>query len=146
MFELEHSFQFEAGHMLAHHDGKCRNPHGHSYKLTVVIRSNDLISKGPKKNMVIDFSDIEAVVDPMIEKFLDHKWINDTLNSDSTTVEFIAKWIFEYLLPHLPGLYAVTLQETADAKVTYYDVKFFETQRHERSGDAEKTKTFKKTN
>lgn len=119
MFELEKKFTFEAGHVLKHHDGKCSHPHGHSYMLLVHLRSENLIQSGSKKNMVIDFQDISAIVKPMIKEYFDHKWINDTLNTDSPTAEFIAKWIFDYLEPHLNGLYAVTLYETATSKVSY---------------------------
>jgi 6-pyruvoyltetrahydropterin/6-carboxytetrahydropterin synthase len=119
MFELEKTFHFEAGHVLSHHDGKCREPHGHSYVLTVHVRSPTLIPSGPKKNMVIDFQDINHIVRPLIKDSLDHKWLNDTLSSDSPTVEYIAKWIYDYLKPHLPGLYAISMYETATSKVTY---------------------------
>ena len=44
MFELEKSFTFEAGHSLAHHDGKCKEPHGHSYCLVVHVQSKKFIS------------------------------------------------------------------------------------------------------
>ena len=119
MFELEKIFRFEAGHVLANHDGKCREPHGHSYVLSVFIRSDSLIESGAKKNMVIDFLDINETVKPMVAEYLDHKWLNKTLNTDSPTVEFIAQWIFDHLEPVLPGLYAVSLYETASCKVYY---------------------------
>ncbi|MBA2727163.1 MAG: 6-carboxytetrahydropterin synthase QueD [Parachlamydiaceae bacterium] len=119
LFELEKSFRFEAGHVIVHHDGKCRNPHGHSYTLAVVLRSNTLIPSGPKANMVIDFNDLSNIVMPMIDQYLDHQWLNDTLESEAPTVEFIAKWIFEYLEPFLPSLYAITVFETHSSKVTY---------------------------
>jgi len=119
MFELEKTFNFEGGHVLTHHDGKCSCPHGHSYVLIVKIRGSNLTSSGPKKNMLIDFGEISKAVLPMIEKYFDHHWINDTLNTDSPTSEYIAKWIFDHLSPMLPGLYAITLQETEKSKVTY---------------------------
>lgn len=119
MYRIEKTFYFESGHVLVNHDGKCATPHGHSYILTVFIRSQGLVPDGPKKNMVIDFQDINAIVKPMIVEHLDHKWLNTSLNNDSPTAEFIAKWIFDYLKPKLPGLYAVSLNETATAKVYY---------------------------
>jgi 6-pyruvoyltetrahydropterin/6-carboxytetrahydropterin synthase len=119
MFELEKTFHFEAGHVLTHHDGKCKNPHGHSYVLTVHLQSEQLISSGPKTNMVIDFNDISTLVNSMIDQYFDHKWLNDTLQDDSATVEIIAKWIFDFLDPKLPGLCAISLCETADSRVTY---------------------------
>lgn len=119
MYELEKTFFFEAGHLLAHHDGKCSIPHGHSYVVSIKIRGNQLIQDGPKRSMLADFGDIAAVVNPMIENYLDHHWLNDSLQTDSPTAEFIATWVYNYLEPHLPGLYAVTLQETHSSKVTY---------------------------
>lgn len=119
MFELEKIFRFEAGHSLEHHDGICRGPHGHSYILTVILRSKELVEDGPKRNMVIDFSDLSSIVKPMIFEFLDHKWLNTSLETDSPTVEFIARWIFHYLHPKIQQLYAISLYETATSKVTY---------------------------
>jgi 6-pyruvoyltetrahydropterin/6-carboxytetrahydropterin synthase len=119
MFELEKKFYFEAGHVLKHHDGQCKNPHGHSYSMTVYIRSKHLIASGPKTNMVMDFSDISNVVKLMINEYLEHKWLNETLQTDSPTAEFIAKWIYDHLAPSLPGLYAVALEETATSRVIY---------------------------
>ena len=120
MFEVEKSFAFEAGHLLDHHDGKCRHPHGHSYVVKIKIRSNELIASGPKKNMVTDFATISSVVKPMIDQYFDHKWLNDTLDNNSPSAEFIAYWIFHYLAPLLPGLHAVTVHETNTASATYY--------------------------
>ena len=119
MFEIEKTFTFEAGHALHHHDGHCRQPHGHSYILTVHLQSPSLIGDGPKRNMVIDFADISAVVSPMVDTYFDHRWLNDTLETDSPTVEFMSSWIFAYLKPFLPLLTAVSLNETATSKVTY---------------------------
>lgn len=120
MFELEKTFRFEAGHVLAHHDGKCKIPHGHSYVLTVRVRSPKLQTEGPKRNMVIDFQDISSIVKPLVKEKLDHCWLNDSLETDSPTVEYIALWIFNQLKEKIQGLHSVTLQETESCKVTYY--------------------------
>jgi 6-pyruvoyltetrahydropterin/6-carboxytetrahydropterin synthase len=119
MFELEKIFTFEAGHLLDHHDGKCRHPHGHSYILKITVRQNYINESGPQKNMVMDFSNMSAFVKPMIEKYFDHCWLNDTLETDSPTAEYIAYWIYHYLKPNLPALYSITLFETATCGVTY---------------------------
>ena len=36
-------FTFEAGHALYGYDGKCKNIHGHSYKLSVTVIGLSLI-------------------------------------------------------------------------------------------------------
>lgn len=119
MYELEKIFHFEAAHQLAYHDGKCQKMHGHSYIMHVCIQSKNLKANGPKKCMVMDFQDINNIVKPMIEKYFDHHCLNDTLQSDSTTVEFLCKWVFDYLEPQIPGLFAITIYETASSKATY---------------------------
>ena len=119
MFALEKTFHFEAGHSLKHHDGKCREPHGHSYILTIHIEGKGLVPSGPKTNMVMDFTDISTVVKPMIDEYFDHHWLNDTLQTDSPTVEFMTRWIYQYLKPRLQHLHAISLNETATSKVTY---------------------------
>lgn len=123
MFELSKEFHFEAGHCMTYHDGKCREPHGHSYILVVHLTGENLIETGCKKNMLVDFHDISAIVKPMIEKYFDHKWLNNTLDSDSPSVEFMARWIFEYLVPFIPLLSAITLHETSTSKVTYRPIQ-----------------------
>ena len=119
MFEIEKTFTFEAGHSLNHHDGKCKAPHGHSYLLKIAIRKNALEPSGPKRGMVMDFHDIGAQVKPMVEQYLDHAWLNTTLGTESPTAEFMAQWIFEYLESKLPGLYRVTVCETATSSASY---------------------------
>ena len=120
MFEIEKQFTFEAGHTLSFHDGKCAFPHGHSYQLTVVLRSEQLQRTGSSLGMVVDFQQIALVVLPMIEEYFDHKWLNETLRTDSPTAEVMAQWIFEYLRPKLSGLYKVTVAETATARASYF--------------------------
>ena len=120
MFELEKQFSFEAGHSLPFHDGKCASPHGHSYRLTIALRSEGLQTSGPSQGMVRDFCQVSLVVQPMIEEFFDHKWLNETLHTDSPTAEVIARWIFEYVHPKLPELHRVTVFETATSSASYF--------------------------
>lgn len=119
MFIVEKSFSFEAGHVLEHHDGQCSDPHGHSYVVSIQLKVEILEKDGPKKNMAIDFLDISKIVRPMIDEYFEHKWLNDTLETDSPTAEFIASWIYQYLVKKLPYLTSVMVQETATSKVIY---------------------------
>ena len=66
-------FTFETGHALYGYDGKCRNIHGHSYKLHVtVIGSPNNDSNHVKYGMVIDFSDLKKIVKKEIVELFDH--------------------------------------------------------------------------
>lgn len=66
-------FSFETGHALYGYDGKCRNVHGHSYKLSVTVAGvpiNDF--NHVKFGMVIDFSDLKKIVKEEIVDVFDH--------------------------------------------------------------------------
>ncbi|WP_031426892.1 6-pyruvoyl trahydropterin synthase family protein [Flavimarina sp. Hel_I_48] len=66
-------FSFETGHALYGYDGKCRNVHGHSYKLSVTVIGTP-ISDGEhvKFGMVIDFGDLKKIVKEEIVDVFDH--------------------------------------------------------------------------
>ncbi len=119
MYELVKTFPFEAGHTLEAHDGACRMPHGHSYTMAITIRGESITPSGPKENMLIDFHDIGSIVKPMVETYLDHKWLNDTLQTKAPTAEYIAKWVFDYLQSKLPGLFRVSISETATSTASW---------------------------
>ena len=66
-------FSFETGHALYGYDGKCRNVHGHSYKLSVTVIGTPIAdSSHVKFGMVIDFSDLKKIVKEEIVDVFDH--------------------------------------------------------------------------
>lgn len=70
---LTKTFEFEAGHALFGYDGKCKNLHGHSYKLFVTIIGHPICDDTQVKNgMVIDFGDLKTIVNQEIIDIFDH--------------------------------------------------------------------------
>mgnify|MGYP006442391353 FL=1 len=66
-------FSFETGHALYGYDGKCRNVHGHSYKLNVTVIGQPISdTTHVKLGMVIDFSDLKVIVKNKIVDIYDH--------------------------------------------------------------------------
>ncbi|MFA5555538.1 MAG: 6-pyruvoyl tetrahydropterin synthase family protein [Flavobacteriaceae bacterium] len=66
-------FSFETGHALYGYDGKCKNVHGHSYKLFVtVIGSPNEDKNNVKYGMVIDFTDLKKIVKEEVVDVFDH--------------------------------------------------------------------------
>jgi 6-pyruvoyltetrahydropterin/6-carboxytetrahydropterin synthase len=66
-------FSFETGHALYGYDGKCRNVHGHSYKLYVTVIGQPISeTTHVKLGMVIDFSDLKVIVKNKIVDVFDH--------------------------------------------------------------------------
>lgn len=69
-------FTFEAGHALHGYDGKCKNLHGHSYKLSVTVAGTPIAdSNDVKYGMVIDFGDLKKIVNEEIVDVFDHATI-----------------------------------------------------------------------
>jgi len=66
-------FTFETGHALYGYDGKCKNVHGHSYKLSVTVIGAPITKVGAVKlGMVIDFGDLKKVVKEEVVDGFDH--------------------------------------------------------------------------
>lgn len=66
-------FSFETGHALYGYDGKCKNVHGHSYKLSVTVIGTPILDQNNVKfGMVIDFSDLKKIVREEIVDLFDH--------------------------------------------------------------------------
>lgn len=73
MIRITKIFTFETAHVLYNYDGKCKNMHGHSYKLFVTVKGkpvNDL--DNPKNGMVVDFGDIKKIVNEEVVDIWDH--------------------------------------------------------------------------
>jgi 6-pyruvoyltetrahydropterin/6-carboxytetrahydropterin synthase len=66
-------FSFETGHALYGYDGKCRNVHGHSYKLSVTVIGTPVTTADHVKlGMVIDFGDLKKIVREEVIDPFDH--------------------------------------------------------------------------
>ncbi|TYP77012.1 6-pyruvoyl trahydropterin synthase family protein [Aquimarina intermedia] len=66
-------FTFETGHALYGYDGKCKNVHGHSYKLSVTVIGKPITEiNHVKLGMVIDFGDLKKIVKEEVEDVFDH--------------------------------------------------------------------------
>ncbi|NOR29218.1 MAG: 6-carboxytetrahydropterin synthase QueD [Lutibacter sp.] len=69
-------FHFETGHALYGYDGKCKNVHGHSYKLSVTVIGTPISdTKNVKFGMVIDFGDLKKIVASEIVDEFDHSTV-----------------------------------------------------------------------
>lgn len=64
-------FEFDAGHRVWQHEGKCKHLHGHRYKVEVVVDSAKLDRLG----MVLDFARMKLIVGGWIDQHLDHNMI-----------------------------------------------------------------------
>ena len=81
--KIAKEFRWEMGHRLPEHFGLCKNIHGHSYKMIVEFEG-----ELDENQMVIDYYDVEKIIDPIIEK-LDHAFM--VSESDTIVLEFLDK-------------------------------------------------------
>ncbi|PLS17273.1 6-carboxytetrahydropterin synthase QueD [Bacillus sp. M6-12] len=83
-------FTFDAAHHLHCYEGKCKNLHGHTYR--VIFGLSGFVDE---RGLLIDFGDIKEIWKSEIEIFLDHRYLNETLPAMNTTAENIVVWIYE---------------------------------------------------
>jgi 6-pyruvoyltetrahydropterin/6-carboxytetrahydropterin synthase len=136
-------FSFETGHALYGYDGKCRNVHGHSYKLSVTVIGNPITdADNVKFGMVIDFSDLKKIVKEEIVNVFDHATVfnqntphielakelkdrghNVLLVDYQPTSEMMIIDFSEKIKKHLPDnitLHSLKLQETETSYAEWY--------------------------
>ncbi len=122
MWLIYKEFRFEAAHILPHHDGKCRRLHGHSWLGRVYVQGDRLQTSGPQQGMVMDFGQITTILEPLVENYLDHYYLNESTGLENPTSEAIAAWVYEKLSQAgLEGLHSVEIQETCTSAARYFN-------------------------
>jgi 6-pyruvoyltetrahydropterin/6-carboxytetrahydropterin synthase len=81
--KIAKEFNWEMGHRLKFHDGKCKNLHGHSYKCML-----ELCGDPDANGMVLDYYDMKTIIQPVIDE-LDHAFM--VRNTDTEVIEFLDK-------------------------------------------------------
>ncbi|HEY9062035.1 MAG TPA: 6-carboxytetrahydropterin synthase QueD [Pseudobacteroides sp.] len=109
-------FTFDSAHHLNDYEGKCKYTHGHTYKLEVTL-------KGPidKNGFVIDFHDLNRIVEDEVISVVDHKYLNDIFDFNPTC-ELLGLWIWDKMEVSLKRkeyfLEKVVLWETPTSFIT----------------------------
>jgi 6-pyruvoyltetrahydropterin/6-carboxytetrahydropterin synthase len=117
--------EFDAGHRVWRHEGKCAHLHGHRYKVEVTARGTS--NPTDELGRVIDFSVIKERLGTWIDKNWDHGmilyqrdhiaglWEKHSVRADALslygqkfyllplnpTAENIAYWLISYVCPQL---------------------------------------------
>ena len=122
LLELKVTEHFDSAHYLREYPGKCKNVHGHTWYIEVVIKGKHLDNTG----ILIDFSDLKELVRDLIKPF-DHQLLNeiapfDTVNPSS---ENLAKYFYyemKKILSDKPiSLVRVTVSESPTTAASYYE-------------------------
>lgn len=74
--EATKTVEWDMGHRVPNHKSKCKNVHGHRYKAEVTVRGEIIPEEGiSDEGMVIDFSDVKAIVNSICDGELDHGYM-----------------------------------------------------------------------
>ncbi len=142
MIQITKIIEWDMGHRVPQHRHKCRNPHGHRYKLELTLSGPVSCVKGSsQEGMICDFGDIKTLMLESIHQKLDHCFMaseDDPIFSDLAqgkgqdlnillvpfvpTAENIVLWCYERLHPILPtnlSIVRLRLFETPSSYAEY---------------------------
>ena len=111
IYEVEKDFGFEAAHWFERGDADEHDPeskrrmHGHSFRGTVRLVGDPRDETG----WIRDLWKIDALIQQHVVDVLDHSLLNEVEGLERPAMEQIARWVFERLEPHLPGLDTVEI-------------------------------------
>lgn len=95
---ISKDFTFAAAHFIPDHPGKCRNMHGHNYRVRVFLQADQLDALG----MVVDFSYLKELMHETVGIY-DHRVLNEIPPFDriNSTAELFCEHIYRELVTRL---------------------------------------------
>ena len=135
MIRLTKEFSFESAHALWGYDGKCREVHGHSYRLFVTVKGEPISDpQSPKLGMVMDFGELKAIVAQQITDRLDHSFVmRRTAEAESLAEVMKSQFTNVILVDYQPTCenmladFAARLQKALPERVKLYSLRLHET-------------------
>ncbi len=137
MYYLKSEHSFDSAHFLANYKGKCRNIHGHRWRVVVEIKSSALQTEGQLDGMVVDFGELKKDIKEEVD-FFDHSLIIEKNSLKPKTIavlmeegfriieldfrptaERFAKYFFDRLAERGYQMKSVTVYETPNNAATY---------------------------
>lgn len=86
MYTLKTEQSFDSAHFLADYVGKCRNIHGHRWRVIIEIQGDALLTSGEKRGMLVDFGDLKNDLKKLADE-LDHSLIIESGSLKDATME-----------------------------------------------------------
>ena len=118
MFFLKTEESFDAAHFLAGYDGKCRNIHGHRWRVVAQIKGETLSEGQQTRGMLVDFGDLKEILKIYCDE-LDHCLIYEKGSLKAATIAAFQEENFK--------IYEVAFRPTAE-NFAYYFYKKLEAQ------------------
>lgn len=128
--------EIDCGHRVPNHKSKCRNIHGHRYRIEVGVDDKVIQTPGSSdEGMVIDFGDLKQVMMDYLDKGFDHGFImfenDEYVNMFENLKSQGQKIVFVDFIPtaeNLAQYWYLNLKELLLAKdIQIHHVKVWET-------------------
>ena len=74
MYSVSTEGSFDAAHFLKDYQGKCKNIHGHRWRVVVQVSATSLLEDKQNQGMVADFKDVKKALNQLLNTF-DHTLI-----------------------------------------------------------------------
>ena len=111
MYQLTTHASFDSAHFLSGYEGKCRNLHGHRWKLEVTVSSEELAQEGQIRGMIVDFGELKKDVKDLADEF-DHCLIIERGTLKEKTMEALEEEEFRII--------QVEFRPTAESFARYF--------------------------
>ncbi len=137
MYYLKSEHSFDSAHFLTNYEGKCRNIHGHRWRVVVEIKSLALQTEKQLDGMVVDFGQLKKDIKEEVD-FLDHALIIEKNSLKPTTftalkeegfriiafdfrptAESFSKYFYDKMVEKGYQLKSVTVYETPNNAAIY---------------------------
>ena len=102
MYQLTVEQHFDSAHFLAGYVGKCRNIHGHRWRVVLHVQSEELRTDGQCRGMCVDFSALKEELGEIVKEY-DHTLLIESGSLKPKTMEALAEEEFPVVeLPFRP--------------------------------------------
>lgn len=85
MYYLKTEQSFDAAHFLKDYQGKCRNLHGHRWRVVAEIQGETLTQDRQTRGMLVDFGELKELLKTLCDG-LDHSFIYEEGSLRPTTL------------------------------------------------------------
>lgn len=94
MYYITTETSFDAAHFLKGYEGKCKNIHGHRWRVVVKIQSKELLKDKQHNGMIVDFKELKNDLKELTGKF-DHTFIFEKGSLKNELIELLKNENFE---------------------------------------------------
>ncbi len=116
MYILKTEASFDAAHFLADYSGKCKNIHGHRWRVCIEVEGEKLCEDRQSRGMLVDFGALKKDVKTLADHF-DHAFIIEKGTLKQKTMEALLEEEFRII--------EIAFRPTAEnfAKYFYDEIK-----------------------